>query len=213
MSNNEPIKPSPSELHKETVQRIERERVIPLLTGTSAEHIFNAVKSISERSGCLIGVDFRVRGVKDRLKSVRRKGERVFGVFSIRTAREARTAVNSGASFVFSPCLDRSILRKCKTEKVFHAPGALTPNEVSGCIELRAHAVSIFPCSAMGGVKWIKNLKEIFPAVRFIPTDDMTSEDIRRYLDAGAYAVAPIINAEDPNKTARLVDNVLKSAQ
>jgi 2-dehydro-3-deoxyphosphogluconate aldolase/(4S)-4-hydroxy-2-oxoglutarate aldolase len=212
MSNSKHTKPSPSELHKETVQRIERQRVIPLLTGTSAEDLFNAAEGISETSGCLIGVDFKVQGVKDRLKSMRRKGERGFGVFSVRTAREARMAVSSGALFVFSPYLDRSIVRKCKTEKVFHAPGALTPNEVLSCATLRADAVSVFPCSAMGGVEWINRLKEIFPAVKFIPTDAMTADDVRSYLDAGAYAVAPIIETEDTDKTARFLEEILKSA-
>jgi len=213
MSNSKHKKPSPSELHKETVEIIERQRVIPLLTGKSSEHIFNAAKGISERSGCLISVDFKVQGVKDRLKSLQSKGEREYGVFSVRNAREARTATSSGALFVFSPYLDKSIVRKCKTEKLFHAPGALTPNEVSSCIALRADAVSIFPCSAMGGVEWINRLKETFPAVKFIPTDAMTADDVRCYLDAGAYAVATIINAEDTDKTARLVDDVLKSVQ
>lgn len=213
MSNSEHKRPSPSDLYKENVQRIERERVIPLLTGDSAEGIFNAAEGISQRSGCLIGVDFKVRGVKDRLKSLKKKGEKLYGVYSVQTAKEARTAINSGALFVFSPYLDKGIARKCKTEKVFHAPGALTPNEVSSCIALRADAVSIFPCSVMGGVEWLRRLEDIFPAVKFIPTDVMSADDVRRYLDAGAYAVAPIIDTEETDKTARLVDEVLNSAQ
>ena len=213
MSNSENTKPSPSDLYRETVHRIERERVIPLLTGDSAEDIFNAAKGISEISGCLIGLDFKVRGVKDRLKSLKKKGEKLYGVYSVQTAKEARTATSSGALFVFSPHLDKSIVRKCKTEKVFHAPGALTLNEVSGCIELRAYAVSIFPCSVMGGVEWLRRLEDIFPAVKFIPTDVMTADDVRSYLDAGAYAVAPIIDTEETDKTSRLVDEVLNSAQ
>lgn len=213
MSNSEHTKPSPSELHKESLEIIERQRVIPLLTGKSSEHIFNAAKGISERSGCLIGVDFKVQGVKDRLKSLQREGERGYGVFSVRTAKETRTATSSGALFVISPHLDKSIIRKCKTEKVFHAPGALTPNEVLSCLALRAEAVSVFPCSVMGGVEWINRLEESFPSVKFIATDVMTADDVQRYLETGAYAVAPIIDTEETAKTARLVDDVLKSAQ
>jgi 2-dehydro-3-deoxyphosphogluconate aldolase/(4S)-4-hydroxy-2-oxoglutarate aldolase len=211
MSNSKHINPSPSDLYKETVQRIERQRVIPLLTGKSAEHIFNAAKGISERSGCLIGVDFKVQGIKDRLKSLKKKGQREYGVFSVRTAKETRTATSSGALFVFSPYLDKSIVKKCKTEKVFHAPGALTPNEVLNCIALRAEAVSVFPCSVMGGVEWINRLEESFPSVKFIATDAMTTDDVRSYLDAGAYAVAPIIDTEETAKTARFLEEIQKS--
>lgn len=213
MSNSEHIKPSPSDSYNETVQRIEHQRVIPLLTGKSAEHIFQAAKELSENSECLIGVDLGTQGVKDKLKSLKRKGERVFGAFSVRSAKEARTAASSGAVLIFSPHLDKRIVRRCKTEHVFHAPGALTPNEVSSCTELRADAVSIFPCSAMGGVVWLKTLMDMFPGVKFIPTDKMTPADAGNYLNAGAFAVAPIINVENMQKNEGFLVDFPKSAK
>ena len=213
MSNNQLKNPSPSELFKESLKKIENDRVIPLLTGKSAENIFHVAERIVENSGCLVGIDFKIQGVKDRLKYLKRKGERHFGVFSVSTAKEARTAINSGALFILAPHLDKRILRKCKTDKVFHAPGALTPNEVYCCDDLRADTVSIFPCSVMGGVEWLRRLTDMFPDVKLIPTDMMTSDEVRNYLQAGAYAVAPIIDTGEPGKAENIAEGVLKAGR
>ncbi len=211
MTNNQLKSPTRSELYRETLKRIEHQNVIPLLTGKAAENIFHVVERISESGGCLIGVDFMAPGVKDRLKTQKTKGKRNIGVFSISTPKEARTAINSGAAFVFSPYMDKRILRRCKTENVFHTPGALTPTEVYVCYDLGADAISVFPSSMIGGVEWLKRLMDIFLEVKFIPTDKMNLDEAREYLEAGAYAIAPIIDTQELSKAKEFAEELLKA--
>ncbi len=189
----------------ETREKIEKEKVVILLTGSSHERVFEVAEFISGKSGCLTGLDFRIPGVKEKLKSLKRKSGRCYGVFSVSTLKEARAAVGSGARFIFSPHMDKGILRKCRREHLFHAPGALTPTEVNNAYELRADAVSLFPCSAVGGVTWLKRLKYLYPGVKFIPTDYMTPEEAAEYVGEGAYAAAPIINTDISNDPEGLI--------
>lgn len=210
MSATQLKQPSSAETRKKVLETIERQRVIPLLTGTSRELIFQTAELIRGKSNCLIGIDFKAPGIKDRLKTLKKKGETGFGVFSVSSAREARTAVNAGGVFLFSTHLDKGIVKKCKRETVFHAPGSLTPTEVYNSYELRPDAVSVFPCSAMGGVNWLMRLREMFPGVKFIPTDRMTPDEAERYLQSGSYAVAPIIDTGSSENPEQLAYDFLK---
>lgn len=197
--------PSSTETHKSVLETLERNRVIPLLTGSSSDLIFETAELVRGERDCLIGVDFSVPGIRDGLKALKRQGGNTYGVFSVSSGREARAAVNAGAVFLFSTHLDKGIVRKCKRERVFHAPGSLTPTEVHSSHEMRPDAVGIFPCSVMGGASWLMRLSEMFPGVKLIPTDRMTPDEAERYLRSGAYAVAPVIDtgsAENPGRLA-----------
>jgi 2-dehydro-3-deoxyphosphogluconate aldolase/(4S)-4-hydroxy-2-oxoglutarate aldolase len=69
-------------------------------------------------------------------------------------------------------------------------PGALTPTEVLSAWQAGADAVKVFPCSAVGGAKYIKALKAPFPQIEMIPTGGVNLETAGDFLKAGACAVA-----------------------
>ncbi|HXG30249.1 MAG TPA: hypothetical protein VNK81_01270, partial [Thermodesulfobacteriota bacterium] len=98
---------SSKEIQKRIVERIEKERIIILLTGRTAQSVIEAYMHLRENGLNLVGVDFRIQGIKDRLKSFKKKGQRNLGVFSISTKKEARVAINAGAVFLFSTHVDR----------------------------------------------------------------------------------------------------------
>lgn len=200
-----PTEPTSKEIYKQTIELIEREKIFFLFTGGSIKPLIEASEYLWENGFNLIGIDFRIAGVKALLKSVKRKGKRNLGVFSISTRKEARIAINAGALFIFSTHLDRGIIRRCNKESLFHAIGALTPTEISNAYDLGANLVSIYPCEQMGGLSWFMFLREIFPKVKFVPTDKMSSYEASQYLKAGAYAVAPIIDLERIKEPKELI--------
>jgi 2-dehydro-3-deoxyphosphogluconate aldolase/(4S)-4-hydroxy-2-oxoglutarate aldolase len=196
-------------VYKETIELIEKGKIFLLLTGNSVKSIIEASQYAKENGFSLIGIDFQIPGIKDSLKSLKRRGQRNLGVFSISTKKEAKIAINAGAVFVFSTHLDRGIIRRCKKESVFHAIGSLTPTEVFSAHDLRADAISLFPCGKMGGLSWFAFLKSIFPRIKFIPTDIMSPFEASEYLISGAYAVAPIINLETTKELQKLIEGFL----
>lgn len=207
MADKKPEQPSPLERYKKTSELIERERIIFLLTGESAEQVFDALEEIKERSHKPICVDYRIPKIVERMKSIKRKGGDCPGVYSISTAREARIAINSGAELIFSTHVNKGISKKCKREKIFHAAGALTPKEVYEANDLGADAVSVYPCSVMGGASWFHTLKEMFPGFKLIATDVMTPEEAGDYLTMGACAVAPIIDTKKTEEARDLIQS------
>ncbi|HWP91413.1 MAG TPA: bifunctional 4-hydroxy-2-oxoglutarate aldolase/2-dehydro-3-deoxy-phosphogluconate aldolase [Thermodesulfobacteriota bacterium] len=187
---------SSKEIYKQVSESIVKEKIIILLTGNSLHSVLEVGHNAREKGLKLVGIDFRIPGVKDSLKSLKRQGQKNFGVFFVTTKKETRIAINAGAMFIFSPHSDKGIIRRCRKEKVFHAGGALTPTEVFNTNDLGADSVSIFPCGRMGGLSWFIFLKNIFPRAKLIPTDTMNPFEAGQYIKAGAYAVAPVIDLE-----------------
>ena len=203
--SKKPTERTSKKIYKQIVELIEREKIFFLFTGDSIKPLIEASEYLWENGFNLIGIDFRIPGVKDLLKSIKRKGQRNLGVFSISTRKEARIAINAGALFIFSTHLDRGIIRRCNKESLFHAIGALTPTEISNAYDIGANLVSIYPCEQMGGLSWFMFLRKIFPKVKFVPTDIMSPYEASQYLKAGAYAVAPIIDLERIKEPKELI--------
>jgi 2-dehydro-3-deoxyphosphogluconate aldolase/(4S)-4-hydroxy-2-oxoglutarate aldolase len=207
MSKN--IEPSSKEIHKQTLELTEKERIFFLLTGGSIESILEASNLIRKSGFNLVGIDFQIPGAKDLLKSFKRQGQRNLGIFSISTKKESRIAINAGAVFIFSIQIEKGVIRRCKERNVFHAAGALTPTEIFSAHNLGANAVSLFPCGKMGGLNWLVFLRRILPRVKFIPTDAMSPFEAAEYLKAGAYAVAPIFDLEKVKELRELIKEFL----
>lgn len=64
--------------------------------------------------------------------------------------------------------------------------GASTPSEVMQARELGADAVKVFPAGSLGGVRYVKMLKSMFPDAHLAPAGGIEIDDIASYLEAGA---------------------------
>lgn len=199
--------PSNKVIYSQVLEYVEKERIFLLFKGNHLNSLLESFSYASEKGFNLIGVDMNIPGVKDHLKSQRKRGRRKCGVFSISSKKGARIAINAGARFIFSTHLDKGIIRRCNREKVFSSIGCLTPNELAAANDSGARTISVFPCNKIGGVSWVAFLREIFPKLRLIPTDKMTPSDAAQYLTEGAYAVAPIIDLETGQNSRGLIED------
>ena len=105
----------------------------------------------------------------------------------------------AGAQFFVTPSLNLATIEAARRYSKPIMPGALTPTEVLTAWEAGADAVKVFPCSAVGGAKYIKALKGPFPQIEMIPTGGVNLETAADFLKAGACAVAvggELIDAE-----------------
>jgi 2-dehydro-3-deoxyphosphogluconate aldolase / (4S)-4-hydroxy-2-oxoglutarate aldolase len=74
-------------------------------------------------------------------------------------------------------------------EVTMTVPGALTPTEIVTAWEAGADAVKVFPCSAVGGAKYLTALKGPLPQIEMIPTGGVSLSNAADFLAAGAFAL------------------------
>jgi 2-dehydro-3-deoxyphosphogluconate aldolase / (4S)-4-hydroxy-2-oxoglutarate aldolase len=127
------------------------------------------------------------RGALEALASAVDSGA-VVGAGTVLDERQAREALAAGARFVVSPAFVPELVDACREEGVPVFLGALTPTEIHAAWAAGATAVKLFP-AALGGARYLEQLRGPFPNVAFIPSGGIDERNAREYLAAGAVAV------------------------
>jgi 2-dehydro-3-deoxyphosphogluconate aldolase/(4S)-4-hydroxy-2-oxoglutarate aldolase len=129
------------------------------------------------------------------------RGEAVIGLGTVLTAEQARAAVEAGAQFIVSPVTNFATIETCRQMKVAVMPGALTPTEILTAWEAGASAVKVFPARSVGP-SYLKDVREPLPFLRLIPTGGIDRNNIKAYLENGAFAVGVGGNLVDKQSIA-----------
>jgi len=117
------------------------------------------------------------------------QGRVLVGAGTVLDPETARACMLAGAQFVVSPSLNVKTIEVCRRYGVPVIPGALTPTEVVTAWEAGADVVKVFPCSAVGGPKYLAALKGPLPQIDLIPTGGVSLATAADFLAAGAFAL------------------------
>lgn len=127
-----------------------------------------------------------------RLVQVRNEEMRgmLIGVGTIKNLPDAARYLEAGADFLVSPGLVQDIAVFAAVNKFFYAPGCMTPSEIITAENAGVNFIKLFPGNLLGP-EFMSGIKEIFPALKFMPTGgvDTTAESIGGWFRAGVSAV------------------------
>lgn len=181
----------PGSEREELVKRIERGTLVPVVRAPSADLAVKAVEAILEGGISTFEITLTVPGAVQVIESlVKRFGSRaLIGAGTVLSAEQAAACIDVGAQFVVSPGFDAATVELVLKRGLPCMPGALTPTEVITAWKAGADMVKIFPCSAMGGAKYLKALKGPLPQVKMLPTGGVNATTVHEYLAAGAAAL------------------------
>jgi 2-dehydro-3-deoxyphosphogluconate aldolase/(4S)-4-hydroxy-2-oxoglutarate aldolase len=166
--------------------------LVPIVRVSSAESAFQAIEAIHRGGVRAAEITMTVPGaVRVLEKLADRFGDAmILGAGTVLDPETARACMLAGAQFFVTPALNLATIEIAKRYSKAIFPGALTPTEVLTAWEAGADAIKIFPCSAVGGPKYIKALKAPFPQIQMIPTGGVNLLTVGDFLKAGACAVA-----------------------
>jgi 2-dehydro-3-deoxyphosphogluconate aldolase/(4S)-4-hydroxy-2-oxoglutarate aldolase len=178
-------------MRADTIRRIEDAGVVAVLRLRSADRASQAVDALLEGGLAVFEITLTIPDALTAIRSLAaRLGDRALvGAGTVLSADEARACIEAGAHFLVSPGLEPSVIAVAHRSDVVAIPGALTPTEVMTAVSLGADLVKIFPCSAVGGAKYIRALRGPLPHVKLVPTGGVTPATAHEYLAAGAAAV------------------------
>src|SRR3982750_3451332 len=176
---------------QDVLKRIEETGVVPVVRASSAEEAMQVIEAIRAGGVTVLEITMTVpRAVRVIEQVADRYGDEVVvGAGTVLDAETARVCILAGATFVVSPSLNLATIEMCRRYSVVVTPGALTPTEVVTAWASGADAVKIFPCSAMGGAKYLKSLKAPLPQVLMIPTGGVSLATAAEFIEAGAFAL------------------------
>lgn len=111
------------------------------------------------------------------------------GAGTVLTPDQAEMCVRAGAAYLVAPNLDPDVLARAAELCVPFVPGTLTPSEMVAAARAGAAAVKVFPVTAVGGLDYVRAVREPLPQLRIVASGGITVGEVSAYLHAGAYSV------------------------
>jgi len=175
----------------EVLQRIKTIGILPVLRANSVEEAVALANAIEAGGIATLEVTMTVPDAVEVMRSlIRKAGDHILiGAGTVLDAETARACILAGAQFIVSPALNLKTIEICHRYGVAVIPGALTPTEIVTAWEAGADIVKVFPCSAVGGAKYLKALKGPLPQIELIPTGGVSLSTAAEFLSAGALAL------------------------
>ena len=166
--------------------------IVPIVRTNSAESAVKSIEAVYAGGIRSAEITMTVPGaVKALEKLADALGDKmVLGAGTVLDPETARICILAGAQFLVTPALRVATIEVAHRYSKVICPGALTPTEVLTAWEAGADFVKVFPCSNMGGAKYIKALKGPFPQIEMIPTGGVNLDTAADFLKAGSAAVA-----------------------
>jgi 2-dehydro-3-deoxyphosphogluconate aldolase/(4S)-4-hydroxy-2-oxoglutarate aldolase len=164
--------------------------LVPVLRAESVEKAMALAEAIAAGGVTVLEVTMTVPGAIQVMRQLAEKRPDILiGAGTVLDAETARMCILEGAQFVVSPALNLATIDMCHRYSIPVLPGALTPTEIVTAWEAGADVVKVFPCSALGGAKYLTALKGPLPHIDLIPTGGVSVATAAEFLAAGAFAL------------------------
>ncbi len=180
----------------DTIDKIYKNRIIPLFNHEDIDTCKNVLKSIYDSGLSILEYTNRDDQASRIFPSLSHFAKDHFpllslGVGSIVDAESASFFISQGAEFIVSPVFKKDIADRCNRTKTLWIPGCKTLNEIASAWEYGAEIIKINPAKSAGGTAFIHQIKTLFPDAKLMPSGGIKpeKEDINRWLDAGSFCI------------------------
>lgn len=164
--------------------------VIPVIVIEHLEHAVPMARALVEGGIRVLEVTLRTPVALAAMAAIARDvPEAVVGAGTVRTAADARAAIDAGARFAVSPGCTERIAAACRDAGLPLLPGAATASEVMHAAELGFDFLKFFPAAAAGGPALLKAWASPFADMTFCPTGGISAASAPDYLALANVAV------------------------
>ena len=175
---------------KEICAGIQEIAIIPAVWVSSREDASFAADSLAGGGIPIMEVSVEGPETIDLIAHLVRSHEgMIVGAGTVLDAETARRAFDARAGFLTAPVFNYSIADFAAKEDLALILGALTPTEVLTAWRLGSDFVKVFPCSQVGGDKYIKASKKALPEVSLVASGGVTQRTATGFILAGAAAL------------------------
>ncbi|WP_313466799.1 bifunctional 4-hydroxy-2-oxoglutarate aldolase/2-dehydro-3-deoxy-phosphogluconate aldolase [Carnobacterium sp.] len=202
-------------MEHEIYRQIEETKLLPLYTATDLAYLDRLEEILIKNEVRFIEVTFRSSLATDAIKKLAQSGELIVGAGTVRTLKEAKSAIENGAKFIVSPAIVSEVIEYCIEQNVPIFPGTATPRDIQLATEYGIKVVKFFPADIYGGLKAINALSGPFYDVKFLPTGGINPENFMEYVQndhiiavGGSFIISEVILKKDNGNTA---DKILKT--
>ncbi|SEP81326.1 2-keto-3-deoxy-phosphogluconate aldolase [Virgibacillus subterraneus] len=112
----------------------------------------------------------------------------LIGAGTVIDAETAKTAIQAGADFIFSPIFDAETIQLTNKYGKISIPGAMTPTEIVKAYQAGADLIKVFPANALSE-NYIKDLQGPLGHISMMPTGGVSLDNVEHIIRTGSVAV------------------------
>ena len=109
----------------------------------------------------------------------------IVGAGTVLSKGQLVASARAGAQFIVSPGINDDLLKAADDSPVPWMPGSATPSEAMRLMDEGYTIQKFFPAEQSGGVRYLKALASVLPAVSFCPTGGVDAKNAADYLALG----------------------------
>jgi 2-dehydro-3-deoxyphosphogluconate aldolase/(4S)-4-hydroxy-2-oxoglutarate aldolase len=164
--------------------------IIPVVRSSSEADARFAVEAVSRGGVPIVEITMTVPRALDVMADlIRTMPDVIVGAGDIIDVESAGRCLDIGVGFLTGPALDLGVIEFAVKHDVLVLPGALTPTEVITAWRSGADLVKVFPCTQVGGHRYIQALTRPFPHVPLVAAGGITPLTAEKFIRAGATAI------------------------
>jgi 2-dehydro-3-deoxyphosphogluconate aldolase/(4S)-4-hydroxy-2-oxoglutarate aldolase len=171
--------------------------LVPLYASADSDRLYRLAELIVEVGIGVLEVTLRVPDALEALGGLVARIDAAqlplqVGAGTVLDSVTAGAVIDAGARFVVSPVVDPAVGARCRAGNVPWIPGCATPTEIKTALDLGCSAVKLFPADAIGGPRFLRSVRAVFPNLMAISSGGVIPEPepLSEWFAAGAVAVA-----------------------
>jgi 2-dehydro-3-deoxyphosphogluconate aldolase/(4S)-4-hydroxy-2-oxoglutarate aldolase len=171
-----------------TLSQILENKIVAIIRGADPDDVLKIAEALHEGGVKVLEVTMNSANALALITQLSEimKGKMLIGAGTVIDATTARSAIDAGAQFIISPCLDIEVIKTTKELGAVSIPGAYTPTEIVNAYNSGGDIIKVFPASS--NVNYIKEIRAPLSHIPLMPTGGVTLENIREFKKAGAVA-------------------------
>jgi len=165
--------------------------IIGILRGISAGFFAPLMQAAFGAGLQAIEITMNTEGAEEIVAANRAKVPpgKYLGMGTIRSLTEAERGAEAGAMFFVTPNYNPEVIKFAKRVNIPVIAGGLTPTEVYNAWQAGASMVKVFPCRALGGPQYIRELLGPFDNIPLVAVGGVSLDNLEEYLKAGVSGV------------------------
>jgi 2-dehydro-3-deoxyphosphogluconate aldolase/(4S)-4-hydroxy-2-oxoglutarate aldolase len=173
------------------LERIRHVGIIPVIRADAESTAVRIAEALISAGLGVIEITMTVPNATSVMASIagRLGADVILGAGTITSAAMAGEAVDSGCTFLVTPCMLPKVVTAAKARGVPVICGALTPTEILAAHQAGADLVKVFPAGAVGGPAYVRAIRGPFPHIGLVATGGVGLATVRPYFEAGVVAV------------------------
>ena len=174
-------------MNENLMKALSKQKIFPIIRSNDPDVVVNTVDALVKGGLNIMEVNVESVQIYDAIKEVSKIANVCAG--GIITSLQAQAAIDSGAKLFSSPIFHMNLVKLSKDKRIPYIAGTSTANEAYQAWKARIPLVKIYPITAMGGASYLEDILRPMHFLNILPQGSVKLSDVKKYIDAGAFAV------------------------